>query len=229
VEPGEYSRDYYEGNDQDDDRIALWHYERLARRLAEPGSRVLDYGAGTGWLARRLSKHFITDAFEPSAHAQDAITLNAPHARLQTRSSDIASETYDLVTSLHVLEHVPQPSEALSEIHRLLRRNGRAFCVVPNPDGWGHRLKGNAWFAYTDPTHVSLLSREEWVRTFERARLSIDRLSTDGLWDFPYSRHIPKALEMCTLGAFAGLQLLLGRAFFPADWGECLLVFASKS
>jgi SAM-dependent methyltransferase len=229
VEAERYTRDYYEGNDQDADRLALWYYERPARRLAPLGSRVLDYGAGTGWLSRRLSKHFRAYALELSPHARTAIVQNAPGVRLHARSSDIESDSYDLVVSLHVLEHVPQPSDAVSDIHRLLRRSGRALCVVPNPVGLGHRIKRDAWFAYTDPTHVSVLSRAEWVELFEEAGFSVDRLGTDGLWEFPYSRWVPKALEMCTLGAIAGLQILFGRAFFPADWGECLLVFASKS
>jgi SAM-dependent methyltransferase len=228
AEPERYTKDYYANNEQDGDRIALWYYERLTRRLAKAGSQVLDYGAGTGWFARRLSRHFITDAFEPSVHAQEAIVSNAPGVGLKTRTSDIAAGSYDLVVSLHVLEHLSQPSEAISDIHRILRPGGRALCVVPNPNGWGHRIKGDAWFAYTDPTHVALLSREEWVLAFEEVSLSVDRLGTDGLWDFPYTRKVPKAVEMCSLGAGAGLQVLLGRAFLPPDWGECLLIFASK-
>ena len=97
-----------------------------------------------------------------------------------------------------------------------------------DPQGWGHRIKQEEWFAFSDPTHVSLLTMEEWQNLFERSGLHIDRVSTDGLWDVPYVPRIPRFLQMPTFGGLAGVQVLAGRAFLPVHWGECLVLFASK-
>ena len=226
--PKSYSAEYYISNEQHGDRIALWFYERVAKRLISPGSRALDYGAGTGFFAKRLSRHFDTDAFDPSQNARDLISVNAPDVRVWKESASIPADSYDLVTSLHVLEHIERPLSAIAEITRLLRPGGRTMCVVPDPEGWGHRIKQEEWFAFSDPTHVSLLTMEEWQNLFERSGLHIDRVSTGGLWDVPYVPRIPRFLQMPTFGGLAGVQVLAGRAFLPVHWGECLVLFASK-
>jgi SAM-dependent methyltransferase len=42
------------------------------------------------------------------------------------------SESFDVVTLMDVIEHVAEPSELLSEIHRILRPGGALFIVTPN-------------------------------------------------------------------------------------------------
>lgn len=42
------------------------------------------------------------------------------------------SESFDVVTLMDVIEHVPEPSELMGEIYRVLRPGGVAFIVTPN-------------------------------------------------------------------------------------------------
>ena len=44
---------------------------------------------------------------------------------------DFPSETFDIVLCSHVLEHVPNDREAISELHRVLRPGGIAYIQVP--------------------------------------------------------------------------------------------------
>lgn len=44
----------------------------------------------------------------------------------------IATESYDAVLCLEVLEHVPDPSRGASEIYRVLRRGGKLIVSVPH-------------------------------------------------------------------------------------------------
>jgi SAM-dependent methyltransferase len=43
----------------------------------------------------------------------------------------MASESFDLITCMHVMEHIPNDLAAFSEIGRLLKPNGFAIVVVP--------------------------------------------------------------------------------------------------
>ena len=126
----------------------------------------------------------------------------------------------ELIVSLHVLEHIDPPDPTLTEFRRMLRVGGRLLYVVPNPQGWGHRIRGDEWFAYRDPTHSALLDRDDWLTRTHSAGFTVERVAADGLWDPPYVRRLPRPIQLATLGAPAALQVLSGRAFLPRDWGR---------
>jgi 2-polyprenyl-3-methyl-5-hydroxy-6-metoxy-1,4-benzoquinol methylase len=44
----------------------------------------------------------------------------------------IASDSYDSALCIEVLEHVPNPVKAISEIHRILKYNAKLVCSVPH-------------------------------------------------------------------------------------------------
>lgn len=223
-----FAEDYYCGNAQDRDRIALWFYARIAARLAPRGSAVLDFGSGTGHFTRRLSERFRTVAYDVSPFARRKTAETAPSAEVIADDAVLEPDSLDLICSLHVLEHIPDPRATLSRFAVWLRPGGRLLFVVPNPQGFGHRLRGGEWFAYRDPTHVSLLSCDEWLATVASVGFVLERAGADGLWDPPYVRRLPRLLQLGTFGLPAACQVLLGRLFLPPSWGECLVVIARR-
>jgi len=142
----------------------------------------------------------------------------------------LPSGSFDVIVSLHTLEHLPRPLPTLQGLADKLAAGGVFLFVVPNPGGVGHRLKGRQWFAYRDPTHVSILSRGEWVTLVRKAGLQVVRVRGDGLWDAPYVGAVPTALQRAFFGAPAALQVFcpISRPFLPAALGECLIVEARK-
>lgn len=80
----------------------------------------------------------------------------------------VADETFDFVYSSHCLEHMRDPSEALSNWWRILKRGGHLVVVVPDEDlyeqgVWPSRGNGDhktTWTVYKPPgTSWSPLSR----------------------------------------------------------------------
>ena len=61
--------------------------------------------------------------FDNSAHKADV--------QIDLQDINLASGTLDLIITPHVLEHVPDTDQALSELHRVLRRGGRMYLQVP--------------------------------------------------------------------------------------------------
>jgi SAM-dependent methyltransferase len=225
-----YSEDYYEEHGLDEDRIALWFYARLLRKLRPSGGRLLDFGCGTGHLLRRLGDHFETYGYDASAVARSRCRLTATDSLVLEEWESIAPGSLDVIVSLHTLEHLERPIRVMQPLAAKLAPGGLFLFVVPNPGGLGRRLKRSAWFGYRDPTHASLLSRGEWVMMARRAGLLVLWVRGDGMWDPPYVGLLPRSWQRVLFGAPAALQLIspLAHPFLPAVLGECLIVAAER-
>jgi len=72
-------------------------------------------------------------------------------------SIPVADGSYDVVLCTQVLEHVPYPSTALRELHRVLRDSGRLFVTVPQ----GYGVHGEPYnFFYFTKYGLELILRE---------------------------------------------------------------------
>lgn len=225
-----YTDAYYDQHGLAGDRIALWWYARLLRRLRPGGGRLLDFGCGTGHLLKRLCEHFEAYGYDGSAEARSLCRLTAPDAVVLEEWQSLPEAHFDVIISLHTLEHLPQPRPVMEQLVRRLAPGGLLLFVVPNPGGLGHRMKGRRWFAFRDPTHVSVLSRGEWLTMARRLGLSVLWVRGDGMWDPPYVPLLPVGVQRVLFGAPAGVQLVLPlkRPFIPDAFGECLIVAAER-
>jgi SAM-dependent methyltransferase len=96
------------------------------------------------------------------------------------RSLDLPLETYDLVVLNHVFEHLDEPLGALQRIRQLLKPNGRAVLVYPNPDSMGAKIFGSSWFPWEAPRHLALLTSDGLAEIAKRAGLSVNQIRTSG-------------------------------------------------
>lgn len=230
TEPLAYDDAYYDSNDQAGDRPALAFYARAAGRLAPRGARVLDFGCGTGHFSRRLARRFESWAIDHSSHARTQTANTSPSTTVVAELDELQDASFDLVCTLHVLEHIPDPTPTLERFASLLRPGGRLMYVVPNPEGWGHRRKGPEWFAFRDETHCSLFSTGRWLELTRDAGFEVERTAADGLWDPPYVKRprLPLKVQLAFFGLPAAIQMAAGRLLLPATWGECLVVVARR-
>lgn len=225
-----FDESYYARHGTGDDRIALWWYARVLRRLRPQGGRLLDFGCGTGHLLKRLTGHFTAFGYDPSPYARGECRIVAPQAVVLDDWQAIEPASMHAVAALHCLEHLQAPQPVLDGLGERLARGGLFFAVVPNTAGLGRRIKKDAWFGYRDPTHVSLLSPEQWRTALNRARLSVVAMYGDGMWDPPYLPFVPTLLQRALFGAPAALQVFspVARPFLPPVLGECLILIARR-
>lgn len=227
----DYNSKYYEENDQSEDRPALRFYFRVFNNLMKTGNdhqKVLEFGSGVGHLTKRLEEKYNCYALDISNYALEQVKKNAPKAKTVKSLDQIRNEDLDGVIALHVLEHVKDPKETIYQLASKLKNGGKILFVVPNPNGLGHKIKGDKWFAYSDKTHISLLNEGEWLLAVQEAGLIIERASADGMWDIPYLPIIPNFLQKLMFYPLAALQFVIGKTFLPRRWGECLIVEATK-
>ena len=76
---------------------------------------------------------------------------------------------FDLVTALHVVEHVPDPVRLVRRMLEWLAPGGLLIIEVPNAGGLGARIFGRAWSGLELPRHLSHFSPETLRRAVERA------------------------------------------------------------
>ncbi len=111
-----------------------------ALRAQFSGSRLLDIGCGLGSLlaaAREIGFHVVgSELSEHAAHiARTTRGLDVRVGPFSTAQFE-EDERFDLITLIHVLEHVRDPRADLIAAHSLLAPRGRLFVEVPNPAAW---------------------------------------------------------------------------------------------
>jgi SAM-dependent methyltransferase len=212
------------------------YYAAVARRFlrAIRGRRLLEIGCGQGFVLGFLRDEFETTGVDVSAYALDDAGRNAPHAKLVLASveqglpPEIKERKFDLVLAKYVLEHLEHPEAVVRSAFEVLQPGGLFFFSVPNTLSVGKRLKGEAWYAHKDPTHVSLLQPEEWLRIVREAGFSLWTEFGDGYWDLPYFKHVPRWMQAGFFLPPTALMCLLGRPLLPKRFGENILVVARR-
>lgn len=225
-----YDLPYFAARNQNSDRPALWFYERVICRWITPG-HILDYGCGTGFLLKRLARHYSVAGYDVSPHAIDAARNNVSALTIYSSDDEIPTEYFSGIVSLHVLEHINRLAIplVLACWYRALLTHGRVLCVVPDSAGRGHCLAGKHWISLGDPTHVTLLGHDEWKELFKTAGFSVHKIGTDGLWSLPYRQGHSKFSDGVRFAIPTIIQFLIGRLILPTGAGESAIFLLEKN
>lgn len=142
-----------------DEYVAYWHTV-LPRRfgavetfnhgwpaaLRRRGERTLEIGAGLGEHLEfeptpESGEYVAVELREPMA---DEIRQRYPNVEVVTGDCQqrlpFEDGSFDRVMAIHVLEHLPDLPAALSELHRLVRPDGRFVTVIPCEGGLAYSL-----------------------------------------------------------------------------------------
>lgn len=126
--------------------------------------KILDVGCGTGRLIKFLNQNgfnaqgcdFATEAIKTAK----TINGNSIIKKASAISLPYKTGSFDLVTSISVIEHLKQKEAAkfLNEAKRVLKPSGYIFIITPNFSSPFRYLLGKRWFAYSDPTHINFFT-----------------------------------------------------------------------
>lgn len=134
----------------------------------EPGSRVLDLGAGDGRLAAALAAagHRVT-AVEPFRHVRPAPGLTVRQEKID--EVELPQASFDAAVLWHVLEHLPEPLAALERVRDWLVPGGRILVGVPNLESLQAKLGGERWFHLDPERHLVHFTPGGLLALLERA------------------------------------------------------------
>lgn len=206
-------------------------YATLARRYGKKGARLLEIGSGLGHLVGQLEDSFETYGMDVNYWAVEQSKSIVSESALQAASAQelpYKDNSFNVVIIKHIVEHLPEPKKAVTEIGRVTEAGGTLILATPNLDSLLKPWKGEKWIGYQDPTHISLKKPVEWLSFIKEAGFEVQRVFSDGFWDVPYIPIIPKQIQKLTFGSLGGFQAITGFVFLPMRWGESIIVIASK-
>lgn len=110
--------------------IALKYFETSA---SSHPCRLLELGAGTGQQAQYLANlgYQVSAIDLPGSSYKDARVF--PITDYDGENIPAAAESFDIVFSSNVLEHVVSIDAVLAETHRVLKPGGLAIHIIPSP------------------------------------------------------------------------------------------------
>jgi ubiquinone/menaquinone biosynthesis C-methylase UbiE len=117
-------------------RPATEVYEAAVRRHLIPGTHLLDVGCGRGGVVEQVAGEAITltgidpDRRSLAEHRLPPERMGRAVAWLET--VPFPTNTFDLVISSWVLEHLAEPEAAWNEIGRVLHPGGHLVILTPN-------------------------------------------------------------------------------------------------
>lgn len=156
----------------------------------KPGMRVLEIGGGNGYQVSVIA------SWRCEVHSIDipqASPVKQRHYLVQDYDGEripFSRDTFDIVFSSNVLEHIGPLNSILLEIRRVLKPGGLAVHILPSP----------AWRAWTSTAHYITLAR----------RVSQGGQADNGRW------HVPTVQSVLQT---RGLGHLIKRALFAGPHG----------
>ena len=121
-----------------------WSLDEHSRRPLE-GKTALDVGCGAGLLAEPLARLGAkVTAIDPAAELIAAARDHAAGQGLEIDYRVAAIEglqgTFDLITSMEVIEHTADPQQFLSDLAKRLAPTGLLILSTPNATAWSRLI-----------------------------------------------------------------------------------------
>jgi len=117
-------------------------------------NKILDVGCGTGEFLREMKSHdWKVSGVEPSPNARQS-SKRKTGVEIFKSLSDVTEHNFNVITIWHVLEHLPDPNQALRTVSNLLNQSGTIFIAVPNLQSYDARYYQSFWAGYDVPRHL---------------------------------------------------------------------------
>ena len=160
------------------DRLPNSKLEILRLAGIRPESRILDVGAGSGYLLGILWDHGFRNVEGVDPFLPSDVEFR-PGARVRKVAIEDAEGNRDLVVFNHSLEHMTDPVAPLRRARDLLRPDGRCVVRIPTCEGLAWETYREHWASIDAPRHIHLHSRESFRRTAAQAGFRIE----GEMWD----------------------------------------------
>lgn len=223
--PNNYDTKHYYDNDNQDNESKMIHnrenneYSEMLKTFhlqrlqileqnikIEKSMKIIDIGGGKGEFVKLINKKCDSVyILEPGISRINSINEENITTINKFLDDDFANEninTFDIVTSFHVLEHVTNPIRFLNNCYKILKPNGLLYIEVPNEDDTRIELseyyKNNIWYC---KAHISYFTHSTLKYILDK--LEIHNYKMDGFERYDYENYMylvnnNKPQPMCT-------------------------------
>ncbi|MGY8909506.1 MAG: class I SAM-dependent methyltransferase [Flavobacteriales bacterium] len=155
--------------------ITLKRKLKLINSFGTSTKNILDVGAGTGDFLK-VCKDNSWNVFgtEPDLDARNIAAKK--EIILHEDLSKIKNSKFDVITLWHVLEHVENLQEYISELENLLSENGRLIIAVPNYKSYDAKYYKQHWAAFDVPRHLWHFSQTSIAKLFSEVDMIVEKI-----------------------------------------------------
>jgi len=152
--------------------------DQITRLLA--GGRLLDVGCATGLFLNEMRAQggWTVAGIEPNREAADYArsrfgleVFNGPIG-----AAPWPERAFDVITLWDVVEHLPDPANAMRKLRKLLADDGYLVMGTPDPGSLDAALFGPDWVGWDPPRHLSVFSRAALSRLASEAGFRTERV-----------------------------------------------------
>ena len=168
--------------------------------------KVLDIGCGVGDFLHIMEQNgWETIGIEPSEEAQN-IAKKRMKAQLYTpdQIDQLPSESFNLITMWHVLEHVDDLKTEVYHLERMLKKGGRLVLALPNFKSYDAQYYHEKWAAYDVPRHLNHFCKKSIANIFKNCQLRLTKTDKLG-WDAFYISYMSEQYERHSLALIRGV------------------------
>jgi 2-polyprenyl-3-methyl-5-hydroxy-6-metoxy-1,4-benzoquinol methylase len=135
--------------------------------------RILDIGAGTGdFLLECKNQNWEILGIEPNDKAKGIAVGKG--IKFGDTIEKLESNSFDVITMWHVLEHVPDVEHQVTELKRLLKPSGTIIIAVPNFKSYDANHYKEFWAAYDVPRHLWHFSKTAIEKLFDKQNMNLE-------------------------------------------------------
>ena len=194
--------------------------------LTTNNMKLLDVGSGGGLLLNYFSEKLPTislNGFEADPRlVKESQSLLKGKAKIYLGNAEklfFEENYFDIVISLHMIEHLHRPELFIESVYKILVNNGILILSTPNPSGLGAKVMGKQWMGYRYD-HVSLKSTNEWIGILKKKGFEIIESGSTFLSGIPIFNIFPFSV--------INWIILLIFGYFKWNEGEAIILVAKK-
>ena len=159
-------------------RFSLKQKLKLINGFKTETKTLLDVGCGTGdFLKTAKDNNWIVSGIEPNAEARTIANQKTENAVFDIEQlNNFESNSFDVITLWHVLEHLPDLEYQISILKKLLKPKGRLVVAVPNYKSFDASYYNQFWAAYDVPRHLWHFDQNSISKLFASIDMEIEQL-----------------------------------------------------
>jgi 2-polyprenyl-3-methyl-5-hydroxy-6-metoxy-1,4-benzoquinol methylase len=138
--------------------------------------KLLDIGSAYGFFLEEAKEHFDVQGLEVATEAvlfSKKRGLQVTEGVLDEKNSAQLG-TFDIVTFLDVIEHVPNPNEFFENLNKITHKGSKILLTTGNFGSLLSRITGKHWRLMTPPQHAYFYTNNSLIELLKQHGFEVD-------------------------------------------------------
>ncbi|MCH4552139.1 class I SAM-dependent methyltransferase [Aestuariibaculum lutulentum] len=151
---------------------------QLINSFSSESKTILDIGCGTGDFLQTVQKNgWTVFGIEPNKEARGVANQKTHDSVFDVdQLSKFENYSFDVITLWHVLEHLPDLEDQISNFKKLLKPNGTLVIAVPNFKSYDAKYYKSFWAAFDVPRHLWHFDADSISKLFASVAMEVVKI-----------------------------------------------------